>query len=731
VRLAFVVLVVVYLVLSVAYSLASPIYEPTDELRHVRYVRHIVTYRSLPMQRAGEPRAQSHHPPLYYALGALASCWVDVEKDVYYQPQRNPFWAYRHWEVGSDNKNQYIHRSDESFPFKGVALVVYIVRWMTVLIGAGTVWLTYRIAQHVFPTQPALALGSTALVAFNPQFLHLSGAVGNDVPAALCSAAVLLMCVRLVREGPSMRAHVILGVLLGLSLLTKFHLLALVAPIAVACLLSAWPTRNWRAVLKASVIILGLAAILSGWWFLRNWQLYDDPTGLNKLGQLWARRSPGGNWWAVGQELPYLWSSLWGRFGYGQVPLSTTIYRGLLVFCLVALAGYLLSGGRRFASPGTLLPLITAVVVFVGVVTYYMLIQPAGAMGRFLFPVLPAFGILLIGGLGRFFPVRYARRLVWIAGGAVTVMMASLAVYALVGVLLPAFASPRPLKQTEIESIPNRIDVKFGSTARLLGYHVTPKDVEPGDTMEVTLYWQPLARTEQDYAVFVHLLSDVGAMITQRDTYPGTGRYPTTAWDPGVVFADTYRVQIPETAYAPDRGYVQVGLYLPDGPRLATEEGQDVVQLTRIKVDPRPGEVPNALEINFEDKVALKGYALDPRVAEPGETVRLTLYWQALTSMEVNYNVFAHVLGEENQIWANSDSPLTDEGVCTNRWRPGTVVKEVRELMLVEATPPDFYDIELGLRVPGQGRLKILAEDGRDLGSRILLTTVRVVKNHE
>ncbi|MGD9001652.1 MAG: hypothetical protein PVF04_03220, partial [Anaerolineae bacterium] len=90
VRLAFVVLVVVYLVLSVAYSLASPIYEPTDELRHVRYVRHIVTYRSLPMQRAGEPRAQSHHPPLYYALGALASCWVDVEKDVYYQPQRNP-----------------------------------------------------------------------------------------------------------------------------------------------------------------------------------------------------------------------------------------------------------------------------------------------------------------------------------------------------------------------------------------------------------------------------------------------------------------------------------------------------------------------------------------------------------------------------------------------------------------------------------------------------------------
>ncbi|MGD2177566.1 MAG: glycosyltransferase family 39 protein [Anaerolineae bacterium] len=730
-RLAFVVLVVVYLALSVAYSLASPIYEPTDELRHVRYVRHILTYRSLPLQRAGEPRAQSHHPPLYYALGALAARWVDVEKDVYYQPQGNPFWAYRYWEVSSDNKNQYVHRSDESFPFKGVALVVYVVRWMTVLIGAGTVWLTYRVAQEVFPTQPALALGGAALVAFNPQFLHLSGAVSNDVPAALCGAAVLLLCVRLVREGPSVRADMMLGGLLGLSLLTKFHLLALLAPILVAYLVSTWPTRNWRAFIRGAVTILGLTAILSGWWFLRNWQLYGDPTGLNKLNQLWAGRSAGGNWWVIRQKLPYLWSSLWGRFGYGQVPLPKIIYRGLLVFCLVALTGYLLSGRRRFASAGTLLPLITAAVVFVAVVTYYMLIQPAGAMGRFLFPVLPAFGVLLIGGLSRYLPVRYAHRLVWIAGGTVTVMMASLAVYALVGVLVPAFAAPRPLREAEIKSIPNQIDVRFGSTARLLGYRVTPEEVEPGDTMGVTLYWQPLARTEHDYAVFVHLMSDVGVMITQRDTYPGMGRYPTTTWDPGVVFADTYRVQIPETAYAPDRGYVQVGLYLPDGPRLATEEGQDVVQLTRIKVDPRLGEVPNALEINFEDKLALKGYALGPRVAEPGETVRLTLYWQALTSMEVNYNVFAHVLGEENQIWANSDSPLTDEGVGTNRWKPGTVVKEVRELMLVEATPPDFYDIELGLRVPGQGRLKILAEDGRALGNRTLLTTVRVVKNHE
>jgi len=182
---------VAYVSLAVAYSLASPIYEPTDELRHFRYVRHLVAYHDLPVQSAEGPRAQSHHPPLYYALGALVSWWVPVEQDVYYEPLSNPKWDSRHWEVSDDNKNQYLHGDDERFPFHGVALAVYLVRWMTVLIGAGVVWLTGSIGRETFPGQPWLAAGGAALVAFNPQFIYLSGAINNDIPAALCGAAVL------------------------------------------------------------------------------------------------------------------------------------------------------------------------------------------------------------------------------------------------------------------------------------------------------------------------------------------------------------------------------------------------------------------------------------------------------------------------------------------------------------------------------------------------------------
>lgn len=711
-----------YLVLAVFSSLVSPLYEPTDELHHFRYVRHLVAYCALPVQSTEGPRAQSHHPPLYYALGALASWWVPIEQDVYYEPRGNPHWAYRYWEVSEDNKNKYLHGDDERFPFRGVALAVRVVRWMTVLIGGAVVWLTYRIGCEFFPNQRALAAGGAALVAFNPQFVYLSGAINNDIIAALCGAAVLWACIRLVRDGPSLHSDLTLGILYGLALLSKFNLLALLALIELAYILAIWPTRDWRGFLRGTLVVLGLAALIAGWWFWRNQVLYGDPTGMSMLNELWMGRPFSEGLWAIPQSLPYLWSSLWGRFGYGQVPLHQVVYQGLFWLCVLALAG-LLVGWRRNISFAALVLSTASVLVFTAVVLYYVAIQPAGPMGRFLFPCLPALAVLLVAGLGGFLPPRAS----WIAGSVVAVGMAALAIYALVAVLAPAFLPPRHLTESEIRDVPNPVGIDYGDVARLLGYRVTPTIVEPGGAVEVTLYWQARTQTEEDYAVFVHLLSDEGTMVAQRDTYPGLGKYPTTAWEPGVVFADTYRVHIPETAYAPDRGYIQVGMDPPDGLRLITSDGRDAVRLATVEVQREGNEFPNQVDIDFGDRITLVGYALDRRVARPGETIRLTLYWRALTSLDVNYGVFAHVLGDENQVWGWNDGWPVEGNAPTRTWKPGKVITDVRDLTIGLTTPPGFYDIEVGLHASGEGRLPIIAEDGHWVDSRVLLCKIRVV----
>ncbi len=711
-------IVVAYLVLAVCYSLVDPMYESTDEVRHVRYVRHLMVYRNLPEQGGTEGLAQSHHPPLYYALAAAASWWVPVREDVYYKPANNQFWGYRQWEVGDDNKNQYLHGVDERFPFHGITLAVYVMRWVNVLLGAGAVYLTYLIGREVFPGRPLLAAGAAAFVAFNPQFLYLSAAVNNDVAAALCSAAVLLACMRLVRAGPSLWLDIVIGCLYGLALLTKLNLLALLGPIELAYVLAASKRRDWRAYVRGQVMVLGLAGLLSAWWFWRNQVLYGDLTGMSALNELWAGRPLSESWWALRQGLPHLWTTLWGRFGYGQVPMPDAIYAASFWACLVAITGHMLPRRERIGG-GVWWLLATSTASFLAAVCYYILIQPAGAMGRFLFPALPAFAALVVAGLDRIVPAK--RR--WMAGALVTLAMASLAIYALVGVLIPAFSRPRALGNSEIEAIPVPTDVRFADLARMVGYSVAPTETEAGGIVRVTVYWEVLSRSLVDYAVFVHLLSDTGVMITQRDTYPGLGRYPTSAWDPGVTFADTYRLHLPDTAFAPDSGYVQVGLYQPGGARILTSDGEGAVRLGSVEVKEKPGDLPNPLDYVFDGVVRLVGYDLDERAVRPGDTVVLTLYWLPLSPAGAGYSTCTAVLGGDEH--SEICNPVSAAGGMD--WQEGVLAEDGHVLLLGPEALPGNRGLRVTLRTAAGDPVPVVAEDGRWLDTGVLLSGIVVV----
>ena len=48
------------------------------------------------------------------------------------------------------------------------------------LLGLGTVIVTFLLARELFPTRPEVALGAAALNAFLPMFLFISGSVNND-----------------------------------------------------------------------------------------------------------------------------------------------------------------------------------------------------------------------------------------------------------------------------------------------------------------------------------------------------------------------------------------------------------------------------------------------------------------------------------------------------------------------------------------------------------------------
>ena len=93
-----------------------------------------------------------------------------------------------------------------------------------------------------------------------------------------------------------------------------------------------------------------------------------------------------------------------------------------------------------------------------------------------------------------------------------------------------------------------------------------PLIVRPGESLEVTLYWQAQEPLEQSYKVFVHLLGEAYNPATgnrlwgQQDSLPGQGAYPTTGWAVGEVVADHYTVTL--QADAPPGDYIiEIGLY--------------------------------------------------------------------------------------------------------------------------------------------------------------------------
>jgi 4-amino-4-deoxy-L-arabinose transferase-like glycosyltransferase len=558
-----------FVLLALAYSVVNPLHEATDELRHYRFVRHVAELRALPVQGALDCSAQGHHPPLYYVLAALATGWVETGHAICHEPPRNPFWAYRYWEVGNDNKNQYLHGADEAFPWRGAALAAHLARAVNVAVGAAVVWLTYLIGRAIWPQRPFLALGATAFVAFNPMFLYMAGAINNDVIAAFSGAAVTLACVRLLRDenGLSRRWGLILGLLYGMALLSKFNLAAIALGVELSVTWVAWRRRQWRLWLEVNLLIALLTALLAGWWFVRNQLLYGEPTGFERVTELWGRREPAESFGVALWELPYAWTSLWGRFGYGQIPLPQPIYDGLWQLTVVGLSGLLLPLARRKMAEWRavrvpLALLVVNVVTFFAVLFNYLLVSPAGPMGRFFFPALPALALLIFYGLAAWFlavrdGLRKVRRVP--AGRptaghlaafslATNLGMLLLALVALCGYLRPAFARPPTFDPDT--AVPNPLDAQFDSLVRLRGYALSTDQLRPGEPLDVTLYWEVTGKPPGDFLFFLHLVdAAAGTMVAQRDTHPGLGNFPSSAWEPGDRFVETVRLYLPETAY--------------------------------------------------------------------------------------------------------------------------------------------------------------------------------------
>ncbi len=223
------------------------------------------------------------------------------------------------------------------------------------------------------------------------------------------------------------------------------------------------------------------------------------------------------------------------------------LYWLLGAVCLAAAGGlvrlYLRRDWHGERWPLTLLLLAVAAVALG--IWQYSLTALGTDQGRLLFPALGAIVVLLAAGLLAWLPERR------LGIGAAVLGAASMAlgVYALVGVLAPAFAPPVEASDGEWQPAALAAPVSFGELA-LIGYTLDPDPV---------LYWRAAAAPAQDWRTVLRVTSEDGSLVWEWRRSPGAGRWSTDRWPQSTVVRDAYAVQWPDWA-PPGRYRVEVGL---------------------------------------------------------------------------------------------------------------------------------------------------------------------------
>jgi hypothetical protein len=525
----------IYLALAIGYSIVEPLGEAPDEADHFAYIRYISENRDLP---EGPRITQGKHPPLYHA--AVAALTAGIEQDTSFL-RSNPA------AFPSDpdaSPNFFIHTTLEAFPWRGAALAMHLGRFLSIVLGAVTLWATWRIGVETFPNSPEIGLLAAAFLAALPAYLFISASINNDNAAGTFGALVLLLNIQMARRGLSLFRTVLLGILLGFGLLSKVGTLALWPLVALAAAAAIWPERaEGRAWSKAGAYVLLawlIAVIIASPWLMRNTLLYGDPLGWKLVdATIDMRDGP-----VDGAVLLWLFQGLfeyfWGRFGaIGQIRMPEWFYVFAAVtgFALLAGAIFYVLKNHKQQSRFLILLLALAPMLVLASIVRYTAIALGTDQARLMWPAIGTVAVWVgigVAGLSEWSGLSKRIRARNLVAGFVALMMIY-GVSILTLVVYPAFAPPPTARAASEKPLST-----FGEHFELLDVQLPDQPLSVGEPVDLKLFWRANATITDDLRPVVRLYHIDGWLAAEWDHSPAQGRYATDRWHPGEVVSDPY-----------------------------------------------------------------------------------------------------------------------------------------------------------------------------------------------
>ena len=631
-----------FFLIGLSYLYASPHFESPDSSFHTGVIKWIAETGTLPAQSANHEYMYGHEgsqPPLYYLLMALVwSAFDTSDFDDFYQPNPLAFIGYPE-RLG--NRNTIFYRQPYPPHLSGTSLTLYVIRLLTLGMGAVTVYAVYRSARTVMPKRVGFAALATALTAFNPQFLFISVSVSNDSLAAMLASLIIWQTLVMLREGFRARRSLLLAILTVLTALAKLNGLVMLPMIALAGIWLAWRTRNRRGLMTLGGFMLGFGLVTAGWWYWRNLMLYQELFGVGALIANYGGRSITLERLLI-DEFTGLRQSYWGLFGWFSIFTHRIHYLAMDALMLLSAAGLIVFLARNRRKTFTLtafcfLGIMAA--VGMGMLIWYTL-QTASSQGRLLFPCIASISILMAMGLS-------ALR---IPTPLIALPMMAFSLIAPFAYIMPEYDHP-----PRVDRLPETAVPTFArwEDITLIGYEIPPpRRWSDGDEIPITLYWRPLAASERPQALFISLIDSQGAALATLDSFPGWGTLPTTWWQANAIYRDDYVLQIPDDAEGFDAARLHIGWYDwtdRSNIRPALENGEKAAAYTipigayassHNKQGIPADSIPNGTV--FGGAIRLNRFRFT-------EGSRLELEWQLLRPLTGDWRVFAVVMSEPYQ----------------------------------------------------------------------------------
>lgn len=710
---ALILILVCYLLITVGYSVFNPLFEAPDEHWHFFTAEHIASTRSLPVvaeppdEWMGQEAAQ---PPLYYLLGALILAPVDTE-GAREQVWLNPF-AWIGNAAALTNVNRFVHTTLEAWPWQGYALGAHLLRGMSALFGLGTLLCTFASGRLLWPSNQHSALLATALVAFLPQFGFVHGAISNDALITFLCSAALWQLLRLWQTHVTRRRLLLLGVTVGLAVLSKNAGVLLLLFAAGALLVLAIRDKRPQILGETLLFVILPVLLLGGWLWWRNWMLYGDFTASNQFVQL----AGGDRDYTLSQvlgESDGLWLSFIAVFGWFNVRAPNWLYliwSGGVILALVGLfmAAYQGVRNRRseeglsirqfISSTNWFPPVLLGVwllLVYAGLVMF--MLRTEAAQGRLLFPAILPVALGMAYGLGRF---RWRG-----AYPAVTSLAFATTAYCLVFVVEPVYSRP-----PQVNTVPTGTDTiaqDMGQGLTLLAAKVETTTAEPGDPVTFTLFWQAESVPAEPPEFVLEIFGRDLALIGNSHSYHGRGLYPANLWPQGKIVADRFAVRVSEEAVAPALAWAQARLV----GQLPTAVAGDV------KVIPYdwPTSSDKALA-SLGESIDLVAVTTTWADARPGDTITIDVTWRVASAPGADFTTLIH-LGESGKPpLATGDAPPLQGDYPTRAWAAGEVIEDEYTIRLPPDLPSGRYPLWIGMYDASGNRLPLSVNDIRQAG---------------